>query len=541
MHYFTALRIIKSKSRYKACDINCCCDNDCSDQDKSVLKHCEDSEQECEIPNIDYLHMCSSQLTCNKQLQSDVFGYLFCIGKANLPEKGKPSKTTLYSLDPNNRLKWHVTKKKSKNIKFTKNLYSIGQPIWMVTNDSIDSLELPITVTNEYCNGYKAIEFLRNDYVKCYVKLKDLHMLDVIKSFVRAKVVSPIEITLNSTKMDCTTLHCINLTLLSCDEHKCIKYNKELHEPRCSESHCNNIAVRIEYEFYCNVSLIKRVIVKFHVRTISMAQEFVLQEIAVNFYLGNYSIENIVKFSGNPGYIRGLPIIISLSESNHTAKFFNSSVARSNYLLMPYNRDGRCVVTNLTHNIVMFGHNKRLKCRAYFRQNFTTYNGTEICQKIQARIDELYGLRSNILIAPYGNPQDVADKNWVRLETFNKSNIYGEYHPKDSKLLCYNLITRIAFIIAFADTNDANKEVNKIISARVDSTTMNKTFSIDDLSTVITIDANFIDVSKPTFHEYIGIHFDFKLPKDFFFPLASNKCQIIYRNITHLEANSKLF
>lgn len=265
-----------------------------------------------------------------------------------------------------------------------------------------------------------------------------------------------------------------------------------------------------------------------------MTVEFITQEISVDFVMGNQSIENIVRLSGNPGYIKGLPVIVSLSESNHTENFYNSTVGLKSHLLLPYNKDGECVVTNLTHNIVKFGYNQRLTCRAYFGQNFTLHNGTHGCMNIQMKINELYGVSPYkfIFISPLGNPQDFSDENWVNLQMFDKSNIYGVYHRKDSELLCYNLITRIAFVIAFADTNDANTKENKILSARVHGTAKNITFSMEDLSAVITVDTIFIDVNKPIVHEYVGTpHLNFHLPKDFFFPLAYNKGNLIKQTL----------
>ncbi|XP_023950434.2 tectonic-1 isoform X1 [Bicyclus anynana] len=520
---------------YKTCDINCCCDNDCSDLEKSVLKSCEGiGKDKCEIHKKDNLYMCSSHFSCSTQLQSDIFGYLFCIGKVNLPDIRKTIKHMPYALDVDNHLKWHISEKnRTNNMQLTKNRYTTGQPVLLVTKDGIHSLELPMTLTNEYCNSKKTLKFLRNDNIKCYVKLKDLHMLDVIKSYGHTKVASPKESTINSTKLDCTTLHCVNRTFLICDEHRCTEYNNELHEPSCSDSHCNNIGVKVEYEFYCNASLITRVIVKFHVQIISMDLEYVSQEITVKFYMGNNSIESIIKFSGNPGYIKGLPIIVTSLESNRTENFYNTSIGKyNNHILLPSNKDGECVLTNLTHNILKFGHNKRIKCRTHFKHNFTINNGTDGCMNIQTKIDGLYGFSKNIYISPYGNPQGVSDENWISLQNHHKRDIHGEYHRKDANLICYNLVTRIAFTIAYTDTNEANKEINKIISARVDSTTKNISFSIEDLSIVITIDTNFIDASKTTVHEYIEAHFNFHLPKDFFYPSSSSKGSFVtYQNI----------
>ncbi|XP_026487362.2 uncharacterized protein LOC113394315 [Vanessa tameamea] len=379
---------------------------------------------------------------------------------------------------------------------------------------------LPITVSNSYCSGKKPIKFLTNEYIKCYVKIKDLHFLYALQLSTESNVISPTEMTTNSTVLNCSTFHCINWTVLVCNDNDCITFNKSLHEPSCSESHCDNIGVKVEYIIYCNDSVITRAILKLYIKQVSMDIGFISQEVKVNFYMGNDSIDNIVTYSGNPGYLKKLPIIVSYCESNHTKHFYNRTHGKSYNLLLPYNQNGKCIITNITHNIVNFGVNTRLKCRIKLTKLNAIYK-TDGCLKIQTEILDLLRLNHDIFISPYGNPNNLSDSKWVRLERFNKSNIYGEYSSKKFQLQCYNLMTRFAYIFTYADIGVSKEEI-KILRAIVKGTTKNITFNVNDLSTVITVDTNFLDANT---RSYVGASSSFDLSKNLFFPFHNGSSE----------------
>lgn len=324
---------------------------------------------------------------------------------------------------------------------------------------------------------------------------------------------------------NCTILHCINWTVLVCNDYNCIKYNKSLHEPSCSKSHCHNIGVKVEYIFYCNESIIVKAIIKIYVKQVSAHIRFVSQEVIVTFYMGNNSIEDIVTYSGNPGYIRMLPVIASFFEGNHTYFFYNLSKVNHNNLLLPHNQNGKCLITNISHNILKFGINTRIKCRLTFRKINATQNKSDECLKIQMEVIDLLQLNKDIYISPYGNPSDISDDKWIKLQRFNKTNIYGEYNSKSTKLKCYNFITRFAYIFTYTDINGVDKEENKILSASVEGMAKNITFNIKDLSTVITVDASFIDVSSPDTRGYVADLLNTHLTKNLFFPLSNDSCK----------------
>ncbi|CAH0725812.1 unnamed protein product, partial [Brenthis ino] len=521
---------------YKHCDIHCCCDNDCSEKDHNVFRGCKETSVGCFGTEKNVQHLCSLP-ACNGGSTTDLFHNLFCIDKVNLPDKRKINKNKFHTIDINKFLKWHTNDKDQPLHEFTRTEYELGHPVWLLRNETLNIIKLPTTVTNQYCNGQRHMKFLQNEHIKCYVKIKDLHMLHILELASKTNVISPMQETSNNTALNCTTLHCTRWTILVCDARTCVYYNEVLHEPSCSNSYCNNVGTKVEYILYCNGSIITKAVLKFHVRQVPVAHQFVTQDIVVNYYMGNDSVDDIVKYSGNPGYMRGYEVIASFAENNHTKFFYNRTHGKRSHLSLPYNENGQCLSTNFTYNKLIFGQNKRIICRLNLDKNFLKHNRTDQCLKIQETIIELLQLNKSIFISPRGNPSDISDIEWITLRKFNKSDIYGQYRSNDSKFLCYNLITRFAFIFIFADDSVDVTEQYKILSAKVESTARNVTFNTDSLSVILTVDTSFIDASAPAALEYGGApHLDIHLPKNFFFPSQSTACKVTLAKFLYLSA-----
>lgn len=312
-----------------------------------------------------------------------------------------------------------------------------------------------------------------------------------------------------------------------CEGARCVDYNKSVHEPSCTESHCTNIALNIDYIFYCSQSKIINATIKLYPQKVSSAMPLMIQEINIKFVITNNSPDKFIEMSGNPGYLSGLPVIVSYSPTNHTENFFNSTSTRK-YMAYPDNKNGFCAMSNATHNFVIFQSNKRLKCRFQYVQHFQQFNETDICHKIYETIKELLQLNDKIFVAPFGNPQNVKDDEWLPLQGDMRGEpVYGEYNDRQTKLHCYNMVTGKSLIFTFAGLGDKTKNI-RILNAKSELHVQNVTFNVEDISTVLTIDTMFIDQTKPSVYEYAaGPHLDIHLPKDFFFPFHqynSNNC-----------------
>ncbi|XP_063617624.1 tectonic-like isoform X2 [Cydia splendana] len=132
---------------FKVCDINCCCDSDCSETDINLFENCDKAAFDGKRNDV-----CYPQFSIKPQ-PSNIIGNLFCIAKTNLPEKRNVNK---YDLEFASRtmdvtLKWQKTKTSKDNIEFTKELYKSGDPIWLLKNGSIGYLDVSTPEVNHYC------------------------------------------------------------------------------------------------------------------------------------------------------------------------------------------------------------------------------------------------------------------------------------------------------------------------------------------------------------------------------------------------------
>lgn len=69
--------------QYQACDINCCCDNDCSDAEQKMFTKCLGHALGQKIPQ----ELCYSPFLYSHREPSNAVESLFCVVKTNLPDK----------------------------------------------------------------------------------------------------------------------------------------------------------------------------------------------------------------------------------------------------------------------------------------------------------------------------------------------------------------------------------------------------------------------------------------------------------------------
>lgn len=296
-----------------------------------------------------------------------------------------------------------------------------------------------------------------------------------------------------------------------------------MHEPLCTESVCTNMAQRIDYTFYYYETKITNATLTLFTQKISLHVPYIDQEVHVRFVLTNQSVDTIIKFSGNPGYINNLPVIVSYNENNYTNKFYNTSKIQK-YLSHPENKHGICAVSNITDNFVLFGQNRKVKCRYFLARN-KMRNETELCNHVQNDIMKILGVKKKVVVSPYGNPQNIKDEEWIPLKiTEIEHLLYGSFN-KQNTVQCYNLIIGISYIFAYVDVSEVDTEIeNRILTAKLEITARNVTFNLEEMSTVVSVDTMFIDETKSSTYEYAGgPQLNIHLPKDFFFPFPSSK------------------
>lgn len=63
-----------------------------------------------------------------------------------------------------------------------------------------------MSIFNSYCTGRKAMQFLRDEKIKCNVKIEDLEMFQIMKSLEEVAVISATPLSMNSSVLVTTFL-----------------------------------------------------------------------------------------------------------------------------------------------------------------------------------------------------------------------------------------------------------------------------------------------------------------------------------------------
>ncbi|XP_004933679.2 tectonic-1 isoform X1 [Bombyx mori] len=512
---------------YKVCDVNCCCDGDCSEEEKQLFNCSKVVPQNG--PN---------SKSCSLYLFHNYFGKfidnLFCVVQTNLPEKRKVAQYKPQLQEVGQYFKWISINIPNISRDFQRKPYAKGDYLWILKNGDIFHLDLPYANINNFCTNRKPIRFLNNEKIKCNVKLSDIEMFNVKRISEVTSIISVLNSTMNSTILNCSTLHCANWTVLACNEQSCSLYDEHVHEPKCVENFCTNLVLELDYIFNYYDSKITNSTLKFYVQNMSIVLPFFTQIVNVKFVMSNRSLDNVTRLSGTPGYVDGRPLLVSYAEGNRTDDFYDDPIEAKAFksFSLPGNVQGKCVYNNKTDNQIVFGYNKRLKCR-HEHKYFIDVTDAKSCRYIQNNLTKALNLVGKIFVSPLGNPESLKDEDWINLNTntIDSSIVYGEYDKKTKKLQCYNLATRFFFQFTCITINEERS--NRIIYASIEVTRKNISFIEDSVSTLVTLDVSFIDVTKPAAFEYAhGPRLNIHLPENFFYPYRSKASSLHCVNIS---------
>ncbi|CAH1644930.1 unnamed protein product [Spodoptera littoralis] len=111
---------------YKVCDINCCCDEDCSDIHYKLFQCQEPGKGDRKA-----VDGCITHLLDEQRYGGSMLDDLFCIVKTNLPSKRNIKK---YGEAPGFYYKWESSSQKHYSYEFKKT-YTQGDPIWILKNE----------------------------------------------------------------------------------------------------------------------------------------------------------------------------------------------------------------------------------------------------------------------------------------------------------------------------------------------------------------------------------------------------------------------
>lgn len=511
------------------CDVNCCCDRDCSNEDRLVFSHCHILHKP-----VDPRYCFSQQFIYRNKTQYTVTveqSGLFCILVDNTVKTTEytnlPVVTSLEQISKLTDRTEHFTWSSHRIVHtvFDHNAeYRAGSVIWTVYNGRIAPFELTGPAVSTLCKLNMRVSYLQPFDSVCnkFAPISEEECSDL-------KVTLPIIIAspklYNFTKIEeCPEDVCLVTKQFMCETHtyennSCVETNITKPVYSSENRSCLNVVSGIHYVMYHNgVQGIYQVKVYFNVVNFSLVESRQLfrYKLKVTFqWLDKNYRNNTLKRSGYLGYLTGMPLIsgqrVSKSEKDDNEKEvveINADEKDWISIGVAGNR-GECSVSS-RQNIV-FGINRQTKC---------IMNITGDCTEVQKAIwHQLLGESVNITensvnlyVSSYGDPHTDIIDDWVPV-------LLNMQIPSDS------LISSFGLQILYTYVDSVKNPQAKIIGI-----SMEPTNSVDskcqprvtNVSLSVITAVTFIDVTKPAVTKFARPPvYEIKLPEDFFYPFLS--------------------
>lgn len=527
-----------------ACDIDCCCDPDCTDGQKQVFQMCqhvEDKEDQkyCKHLRHTYVNF-SLQET---EIQNND---LFCIVRKNAPPYyvEEPAEQKILYISSQTWPKKSVSKSKD----FIKIPFRKSSLIWIVKdNKTIETFKINRPFISSNCIKLES-SYLNNEDLSCTRKISsnefDLEYQQMVNLLFISKPhrFNQTEIYgkyLTCEKKSCLRPNifvCVNANFTDCEELKNSSRNPLM---RHENKMFYNVASNVYYLFYHNgTEGLNKIEIKIKMQTIKIEENkniFVKQFTKVVFLWTGSVLRYDNLYSGNPGYLTGKPILIG--------NLINNSIARDpfdfkkNFFTVPIESNRQCVFDKNSYNALQFNFNKINRCTVKEKIKVKRNNATLACQILQLQLFRYFnvivinGTEENLVVGKFGNSNSSILEDWISI-FYNPApknilnNITGLFKEKQI-LICKKLVTEINIDIYYAKINTKTlKDQRKIFNVTLHfNNLINKTFNLNEITSEIDININLetrIVFNDVQLHQRIKLAelptLNIQLPYDFFYP-----------------------
>nr|XP_033812222.1 tectonic-1 isoform X2 [Geotrypetes seraphini] len=387
------------------CDVNCCCDPDCSTEDFSVFSTCsiplvrgpsELCNQEVAIYALNFTAVPPQRVF---SLVNQVNPNIFCIYSINY----RPGLSFISPVVPTESNFNDLVKEFSGNSFSTvpsasagasnPARYEYGAPIQ--TKGSF--LRFPVPFITSQCADNNPAGFLVNQTATCSrsVNVENCNIPALSMSFYASV---PILQVPNSNNM-------INITVQ--DLYGIFDLNSN-GVPNVSQV-CRNVVLEVSYLIlYSDAGEITNACVSFVLGPINTTTVQIEQKFQIHFIQQN---RTPIAVSGNPGYVVGLPLVAGFQS-------FASGIIRSTnrygqFTILKSYSNQDCLVIEGNRTPVIFGYNMVSGCKLQYSLNSTCFVVAEAIKNV------LMGQNFPEYVASFGNskPQIVLD--WVPITLLN--------------------------------------------------------------------------------------------------------------------------
>ncbi|KAJ8682994.1 hypothetical protein QAD02_018786 [Eretmocerus hayati] len=533
------------------CDINCCCDPDCTEAQQKVFSNCLDFDTDKE--NDDWYCHRRPFFRHNETrfILEKVVDSLFCIASDNLPPT-YPITSKVHIEDerglkkaiddnPSSQFKWKIDPDRLKSVSYQdfnlSNTYTHGDVIIKIGRDSLLQFELPQTGFGKACDFIKTVKFLEDWKSSCHqTKLSSKNNFLFPSNFNNITVLaSPSKFNSQYLLQDCPKSVCLSVNMSICSESWTKCQNNKTVRSLCGENSCYNVVKKVRYIIYHNGSEgLKNIEVYLQLTNVSSTFK---QEFEVNYKWSGLNQSKVFERSGNPGYSPGKYIFVGDEVVNKTSDTEIRSVLLNTshpYLTLP-STDKSGVCKKIDRYPIRFLEDTKLKCSISIE---TTNFSTSDCIKLHNRTYEMLMGAQNFAdinfdkyVSRSGNVSNNHTDFWVRIYGKIPQNVISS-KIVENEIHCSGLVTSVVFNIVHSRiTKPGVKKNHMIVGVGI---TFSQSTDLkwpkctgkncrDVLQVNIVSFVSFHDVSKPVrYHIAGGPNLDISLPYDFFYPFISH-------------------
>ncbi|XP_032095304.1 tectonic-1 isoform X2 [Sapajus apella] len=501
------------------CDVNCCCDPDCSSVDFSVFSACSvpvvmGDNQFCSQKAAIY----SLNFTANPpqrvfKLVDQINPSIFCIYTTNY----KPALSFINpevpdenSFDTLMRTADGFTSNAESDISFTTKLdvpstakYEYGVPLQ--TSDSF--LRFPSSLTSSLCTDNNPAAFLVNQAVKCTRKI-NLEQCEETEALSMAFYSSPEirRVPDSRTKVPITVQ---SIVIQSLNKTLTRREDTDVLQPALVNaghfSLCMNVVLEVKYSLtYTDAGEVIKADLSLLLGTVSSVVVPLQQKFEIHFLQEN---TKPVPLSGNPGYVVGLPLAAGFQP--HKGSGIIQITNRYRQLTILHSTTEQdCLALEGVRTPVLFGYTMQSGCKLRL-------TGALPCRLVAQKVESLlWGQGFPDYVASFGNSQAQDVLDWVPIHFITQS-----FNRKDSCQLPGALVIEVKWTKYGSLLNPQAKIVN--VTANLISSSFPEANSGNERTILISTAVTFVDVSAPAeagFRAPPAINA--RLPFNFFFPFV---------------------
>lgn len=503
------------------CDVNCCCDPDCSPADFSVFSACSvpvvtGDRQFCSQKAAFY----SMNLTADPphrdfKLIDQINPSVFCIHISNYKPAlsfANPEVPDENNFDRLMQTSGGFTLSAESAVPSTAasdgpqpTKYEYGAPLQTAGASSGSFLKLPSPLTSSLCADQNPAAFLVSQAFECSRRV-DIEQCEGMEALSMAHYSSPAilrvpnSMTQVSIKIQSVMYRSLNHTLTQLEGHGVLRPSLV---STGQDRLCSNVVLQVKYSLlYTATGQIHEAGLSLVLGTLSSAVSLLQQKFEIHFIQHG---TKPVPLSGNPGYRVGLPLAAGFQPQKGSG-IIQTTNRQGQFTILRSTSQQDCLASEGLRTPVLFGYNVQSGCQ--LRLTGTIPCGL-LAQKVQ---DLLRGQAFPDYVAAFGNSraQDVQDWVPVHFVTYS-SNMKGSCQ----------LPVALAIEVKWTKYGSLLNPQARIVNVTAQLVSVPEPLPGPERTVVISTAVTFVDVSAPAEAGFRAPPtINARLPFSFFFPFV---------------------